>query len=60
MTNLACVLWWLVPGIFLGWLLSWLFDLLFRRNGNSVTETSPNLNNPVRPDDVVYVGESLF
>ena len=33
---------------------------LFRRNGNSATETSPNLNNPVRPDDVVYVGESLF
>ena len=33
---------------------------LFRRNGNNMTETSPNLNNPVRPDDVLYVGESLF
>src|SRR4051812_32382007 len=33
---------------------------LHRRSGNSVSETSPNLNNPVRPDDVLYVGESLF
>ena len=40
MTNLACVLWWLVPGVFLGWLASWLFDLLFRRNGLSLIETA--------------------
>ena len=40
MTNLACVLWWLVPGVFLGWLLSWLFDLLFRRNGQSLIDTA--------------------
>lgn len=33
---------------------------LHRRSGNSVAETSPNLNNLVRPDDVLYVGESLF
>jgi predicted flap endonuclease-1-like 5' DNA nuclease len=39
-TQLACVLWWLVPGVFLGWLLSWLFDLLFRRNGRSLIDTA--------------------
>jgi polysaccharide export outer membrane protein len=33
---------------------------LFRRNGRNVTESSPNLNNIVRPDDVLFVGESLF
>lgn len=33
---------------------------LHRRNGNSVVATSPNLNNLVRSDDVIYVGESLF
>ncbi|MEQ1696242.1 MAG: hypothetical protein ABL901_10435 [Hyphomicrobiaceae bacterium] len=40
MTNLACVLWWLIPGMFLGWLLSWLFDLMFRRNGVPLLETA--------------------
>jgi polysaccharide biosynthesis/export protein len=33
---------------------------VFRRVGNSVVETNPNLNSPVRPDDVLFVGESLF
>ena len=33
---------------------------LFRRSGNSVNETSPNLSSLVRPDDVLYIGESLF
>jgi polysaccharide export outer membrane protein len=33
---------------------------LFRRSGNGVAESSPNLNSLVRPDDVLYVGESLF
>ena len=33
---------------------------LHRRNSNSVAESTPNLNNLVRPDDVLYVGESLF
>ena len=33
---------------------------LHRRNVNGVAETTPNLNNLVRPDDVLYVGESLF
>lgn len=33
---------------------------LFRRGSGKVTETSPNLNNAVMPDDVLYVGESLF
>jgi len=33
---------------------------LYRRSGNGVAESSPNLNNLVRPDDVLYVGESLF
>ena len=38
MTNLACVLWWLIPGVFLGWVLSWLFDMLFRRDGTPLIE----------------------
>ncbi len=33
---------------------------LFRRSGSGVAESSPSLNNLVRPDDVLYVGESLF
>jgi polysaccharide biosynthesis/export protein len=33
---------------------------LFRRNVNGVAQSSPNLDNAVRPDDVLYVGESLF
>lgn len=40
MTNLACVLWWLIPGMFLGWLASWIFDLLFRRNGAPLLEAA--------------------
>ena len=33
---------------------------LHRRGASGVNETSPHLNNLVRPDDVIYVGESLF
>lgn len=34
---------------------------LFRRStGGSVAELMPGLDDPVRPDDVLYVGESLF
>jgi chromosome segregation ATPase len=40
MSNLACVLWWLIPGVFLGWLASWLFDMAFRRNGTAFVETA--------------------
>jgi chromosome segregation ATPase len=40
MSNLACVLWWLIPGVFLGWLSSWLFDMAFRRNGASLAEAA--------------------
>jgi chromosome segregation ATPase len=40
MSNLACILWWLIPGIFLGWVSWWLFDKLFRRNGEAFVETS--------------------
>lgn len=35
MSNFACCLWWLVGGVLLGWLLSWLFDKLFRRDGEA-------------------------
>jgi predicted flap endonuclease-1-like 5' DNA nuclease len=35
MTNLVCCLWWLVGGLVLGWLLSWLFDKFFRRDGEA-------------------------
>jgi predicted flap endonuclease-1-like 5' DNA nuclease len=35
MSNFACCLWWLVAGVVLGWLLSWLFDKLFRRDGEA-------------------------
>jgi chromosome segregation ATPase len=40
MSNLACVLWWLIPGVFLGWLASWLFDMAFARNGTAFVETA--------------------
>jgi chromosome segregation ATPase len=40
MSNLACILWWLIPGIFLGWVSWWLFDKLFRRNGETFVESS--------------------
>ena len=40
MSNLACGLWWLIPGIFLGWVSWWLFDKLFRRNGETYMEAS--------------------
>jgi chromosome segregation ATPase len=40
MSNLACILWWLIPGIFLGWVSWWLFDKLFRRNGETIVESS--------------------
>ncbi len=40
MSSLACVLWWLIPGVFLGWLASWLFDMAFRRNGTAFVETA--------------------
>jgi polysaccharide biosynthesis/export protein len=33
---------------------------LFRRSGSGVAQSSPDLDNPVRPADVLYVGESLF
>ncbi len=35
MLNFACCLWWLVVGLVLGWLLSLLFDKLFRRDGEA-------------------------
>ena len=40
MTNLACMLWWLIPGIILGWLFSWLFDMLFRRDGTPLIDSA--------------------
>ncbi len=40
MSNLACILWWLIPGIFLGWVSWWLFDKLFRRDGETLVESS--------------------
>jgi polysaccharide biosynthesis/export protein len=33
---------------------------LFRKNGAATSESSPNLNNVVKPDDILFVGESLF
>ena len=34
---------------------------LFRRDaGGNVESTTPGMNDPVRPDDVLYVNESLF
>jgi polysaccharide export outer membrane protein len=33
---------------------------LFRKNGTATSESNPNLNNIVRPDDILFVGESLF
>jgi predicted flap endonuclease-1-like 5' DNA nuclease len=35
MSNFACCLWWLVAGLALGWLLCWLFDKFFRRDGEA-------------------------
>jgi len=35
MSNFACCLWWLVAGLLVGWLLWWLFDKLFRRDGDA-------------------------
>ncbi len=33
---------------------------LHRRGADAVTELTPNLNDPVQPDDVLYVREGLF
>lgn len=35
MSNFACCLWWLGAGLLVGWLLAWLFDRLFRRDGEA-------------------------
>jgi predicted flap endonuclease-1-like 5' DNA nuclease len=35
MSNFACCLWWLVAGVLIGWLLAWLFDRFFRRDGEA-------------------------
>ncbi len=35
MSNFACYFWWLVAGVVLGWILSWLFDRFFRRDGEA-------------------------
>lgn len=33
---------------------------IYRRNGDAIEQLTPTLNDPVRPDDVLYVNESLF
>ena len=33
---------------------------IYRRVGGSVQSITPNLNDPIQPDDVLYVNESLF
>jgi large subunit ribosomal protein L27 len=38
--SFLCCFWWFLAGLFLGWLLNWLFDKFFRRGGGSGTATS--------------------
>jgi predicted flap endonuclease-1-like 5' DNA nuclease len=35
MSSVACCLWWLIAGLVFGWVLSWLFDKFFRRDGEA-------------------------